>query len=240
MQNATFLKTLLDRARGRPSAQPLQVYLDLDSTLFTVRPRTQAILQRFTLERAAQFPRETELIKTVDVRDTDWGIRTSLKRLGLIADPAFADEIREYWKLLFFSSDYLYLDQPYIGAVDFVNALKRAGAEISYLTGRDRGRMGEGTFKSLKQHGFPLDFPDRQLLMKPSLDITDVDFKESVFKAIEGLHADVFFFENEPVILHRLLAAQFRLQMVFVDSTHSGQAEPPEKVIRISPDYRWE
>jgi hypothetical protein len=122
--------------------------------------------------------------------------------------------------------------------VEFVNALKTAGAHVHYLTGRDKPRMGEGTEKSLRAHGFPLDFPVEQLLMKPHSENSDIDFKEAVFRKLDGVFKEVWFLENEPLILNRLLEAKVRVNCIFVDSVHSGRATAPAHLPRIRPDFR--
>jgi hypothetical protein len=236
--SAEILNKLVKTATAAHPSQPVKVFLDLDSTLFTVRHRTQALLRKFAVEHSRQFPRQAASLEAVEVLDTDWGIRSALLRSGIAFDAEFAEQIRRYWQTGFFSSDYLHLDEPYPGAVDFVNRLKAAGAHVHYLTGRDRPRMGAGTEQSLRAHGFPLDLPLEQLLMKPQPDHSDIDFKESVFRKLDGIFREVWFFENEPLIINRLIEAKMRVNCVFVDSVHSGRALPPQGIPTVKPDFR--
>lgn len=291
------LKGLLTIVEDHKSSVPVHVFFDLDSTLFSVRRRTQTILRQFADEYKDQFPEQTRVLRNIELLDTDWGIKSALIRSGISFDLNFGPAVRDYWKLHFFSSTFLHLDDPYPGAVQFVQRLASAGAVVSYLTGRDRHRMGSGTIDSLRAHGFPLDTNANHLMMKPSLAISDVDYKEAVFAELFGIPSQesqfqtvrnpshssappvealiasitdaengtdkisetftnrkftalepfkiaedespkLWFLENEPVILHRILNRQFPINCIFVDSVHSGRALAPDGIAIAKPDYR--
>ncbi|MDC7124715.1 MAG: HAD family hydrolase, partial [Spirochaetales bacterium] len=68
---------------------------------------------------------------------------------------------------------------------------------IIYLTGRDLPNMSEGTIKSLKKHGFPVDDSTR-FMFKPNFDEPDLDFKIMAMKEINSIGKVIFAFENEP------------------------------------------
>lgn len=205
---------------------------DLDSTLFCVSPRTQVILRDFGDLEAATYPHHAKILKSIQVTPKDWGIKTALIRHGMSAPLDVFEAIRKHWLRHFFSSDYLHHDQPYPGAVEFVQKTSELGAEIFYLTGRDRPRMGEGTVRILRDLGFPLTSPEN-LLMKPSENVIDVDFKVAAFQKITKRHQGMIFFENEPVILNRIHRTFPDIQLIAMDSVHSGREEIDDATPRL-------
>ena len=121
------------------STSPVVIF-DLDSTLFDVSPRTQAILDTFLKlpHVQEQHPKEYSLLRTVQIQSGDWGLRQPLEKMGFQSTPDFHKTLREYWRQHFFSSQFLHHDQPYVGAIEYVTALQDIGAQIYYLTGRDQ------------------------------------------------------------------------------------------------------
>src|SRR5690606_15584018 len=128
------------------------------------------------------------------------------------------------------SNSYLHYDQPYEGAVDYVQALHQAGAHIIYLTGRDVERMGEGSVEVLKKWNFPMN-DKAELVLKPHRSMDDAEFKSDWFiKACRIDFEKIYFFENEPVNLHKILKTCPQVEMIFFKSTHAGKAAPPENL----------
>ncbi len=234
----SLLKQILKMASDAPKSAPLETIFDLDSTLYCVSFRTEKILHRLgdEPEFRKQYPQQAELLKKAQGVPQDWGIKTMLKRLGIQADLDFFETVREYWIEHFFSSQHLHHDRPYPGAVEYLEALKKSGAHIRYLTGRDRPRMGEGTLKSLDQWGFPLEKPE-YLIMKPQKELDDSEFKREFFANLKPSPSSTWFFENEPVIVNKILAARPEVKIVFMDSVHSGRETAPEQVHRIKLEY---
>lgn len=221
---------ILEHLYDRLKVGKVQIFFDLDSTLFNVSHRTQAILRDFanTPKMQELYPAECEKLKTIRVLDDDWGIRTVLERSQIQSELRFFESVREFWMNHFFSNRYLIHDQPYEGAVEFVRQLKSQGADIAYLTGRDRPRMETGTVESLRKWNFPLETPEQQLFMKPSAYMNDGEFKRDfMLQADKNSPSELWLFENEPVIIDLLIKNVPRLKIVFMDTVHSGRAEPP-------------
>ncbi|RME14139.1 MAG: HAD family hydrolase [Bdellovibrio sp.] len=230
-------KNILQAAKESTS---LLVVFDLDSTLFDVSPRSQKILQDCSQDSEFQalFPEEWPLLHKVQVRPTDWGIRESLLRSPIKAHLSFFEHVQKFWKKHFFSDTYLHLDRPYPGAVPFVQSIYNAGAHIIYLTGRYQTRMMHGTVQSLKKHGFPLEENMENLIMKPSESEKDETYKVEVLKTLEKQYSRIWFFENEPVIIQHTLRQCPSINIVFMDTVHSGRTTPPENLLRIQKQFR--
>lgn len=217
-------QSLLDQGK------PVLAVFDLDSTLFDVSPRIQTIIHAFADQpELSSEPTLREMLKAVRTQHTDWGIRTALERAGFKPlESPHALAIRDFWRAKFFSNEYLHLDRPLDGAVAFVQKLFSMGAEIAYLTGRDQIRMLPGTEKSLQQHHFPLSPPQARLAMKPMAGPDDHRFKEEWFTALpKHQYPVIWFFENEPLNINSIREVHPEIQVIFVDSTHSGKALRP-------------
>lgn len=212
---------------------------DLDSTLFDVSPRIQKILEdlRDHPEIKKSYPQIIPYLKDVKTQRTDWGIKAALMRaLSKVAPPPlnFHKDARAFWARHFFSNEYLHFDHPVEGAVEFVNLLHGMGIEIAYLTGRDWERMGRGTVEVLKKWNFPT--PDDstsvspvRLAMKPAQGSDDSLFKSGWFESIKPhTYSKILFFENEPKILHSVKENHPEIEIFFMETTHSGKAEPDE------------
>lgn len=213
------------------------VVFDLDSTLFNVTPRLEKVLLDYAQVPLHQekFPEQVQYFAKIRILKKDWGIRQILIRAGLDGHHhEFQNSVREYWIQHFFSNDLLDHDIPYAGAVEFVQSLAASGAEIVYLTGRDVHRMGEGSKKNLLKWGFPLDERNQQLILKPHQSLNDGEFKKNWFKSLpENKYRHIWFFENEPVNIHLIRQARPEVEIIFFDSTHSGEAHPPEDLPHI-------
>lgn len=212
------------------------VVFDLDSTLFDVSPRLEKILLDFAANpfHQLQFPDQVALLRNIKTLRSDWGIKGALQRAGLDGHHAdFQEAIRAYWEKNFFSNHYLQFDIPYEGAVEFVNQVAQAGANIAYLTGRDVDRMGGSSAEIIAQWGFPLN-DKAQLILKPHRSMDDAQFKTDWFlEARTESYEKIFFFENEPVNLAHLALNCPEIEMIFFESTHAGKAEPPVNIPRI-------
>ena len=213
------------------------VVFDLDSTLFDVSLRLERVLLNFAKVPAHQsrFPEQIQYFKNIQILKKDWGIRQILVRAGLEGHHnEFQDCVREYWIKHFFSNEALEHDIPYPGAPEFVQSLAAAGAEIIYLTGRDVHRMGEGSKKFLLHWGFPLDEKNQQLILKPHRSLVDAKFKKDWFGSLpKDKYQKIWFFENEPVNIHLIRKKHPEVEIIFFDSTHSGEASTPDDLPRI-------
>lgn len=217
---------------------------DLDSTLFDVSPRIQKILEdlREHPETQKGFPEIVPYLKNIQTHRTDWGIKAALSRaLEKLNRPSsdFQKRARDFWTQHFFSNEYLHFDHPVEGAVDFVNAFFESRADIAYLTGRDWDRMGPGTVEVLKKWKFPVENDSRhpqqvRLAMKPVAGSDDSLYKSGWFHSLKPHeYSRILFFENEPKILHRVMEEHPEVELFFLDTTHSGKAEPHVDWIKL-------
>lgn len=234
-----LLNDLIDLAtRQKSIGCPIKVVFDIDSTLFDVSHRICEILRDFAKlpEVLLKYPKEAETLSKLVPDIDDFGVKRTLARHGFVwPSHDFAFQIVSFWKTHFFANTYLHHDKPYMGAKEFVCALFNAGADISYLTGRDVPRMWNGTLESLKQCGFPLDNDHANLVLKPNSDITDVEFKRNYFKQLGGASNPIWFFENEPANIHEVMEHCPHVKIIFVNTVHSESAPPPpDSIERIS------
>ena len=73
-----------------------------------------------------------------------------------------------------------------------------------------------------------------RLAMKPVKGADDSEFKSSWFDSIKPHQFKrILFFENEPVILHHVKKHHPEIEIVFLDTTHSGQAVPHDQWLTI-------
>lgn len=235
----TVLRRILRELENlQNQGQKSLVVFDLDSTLFDVSPRLERILMDFAAlpENQGRFPEQVEKFKHIKTLRSDWGIQGALIRAGLDGHhPEFQAAVRDFWRKNFFSSHYLQYDIPYDGAMDYVKAVHKIGAQIAYLTGRDTERMGTGSIEVLKQWDFPLILGLADLVLKPHKSLDDAEFKTNWFREAqqEGGYGKIFFFENEPVNIHHLKKHGPPVEIIFMETTHSGEAVPPEDIPRI-------
>jgi len=215
------LKAIQLASRG--PATPVVVF-DLDSTLFDVTPRLQRILHDFAQNPKFQtrFPDSCSILIEAEAHPKDWGFENTLRRAGLDGHhPHFHQALKDFWIKTFFSNEYLEFDVPYQGAVEFVQSVFAIGAQIVYLTGRDIPRQGLGTEKILKKWNFPLDPRTCRMVLKPQAHMPDAEFKEHFFQQFKP-HTAIWLFENEPVNINYIQQRHPHVQMVFVDTVHSG------------------
>jgi len=251
-----ILKKIIEEAKLYASTNKrLLAIFDLDSTLFDVSPRIAQILREFAADpkMRSAWPEETHIIRDIEPHPDAYGIRISLERAGIKdPNPEFKKSIIDYWRKYFFANEHLRYDVPYPGAAEYVRDLQKAGGEIIYLTGRDVPRMLQGTIEQLKTHGFPLDdqllvysppesedklYTDRldvkrgHLYLKPDSSYDDAVFKKDFFIRVDHAPGPVWFFENEPANIHLVLEHCPHIQVLYVETVHSGAKPPPGKEV---------
>ena len=201
----------------RPVPQPV-VTFDLDSTLFDNRPRQLAILSDFAKAKGLTGADE------LDFTDIDgWRVVDYVSRLGGVAgrEAELKNEFKTFWRDRFFTSEYCLFDHPLPGAGAFAMEVEQTGAKIVYLTGRHEA-MRHGTAKSLQAGSFPEGF----LLMKPTFEMTDTQWKEIAIPQIRGMGEVVACFDNETTHVNRLFAAFPNAYVIWLCTDHSPEAEP--------------
>ncbi len=215
-QSAT-LSHVVDLVSGAflrdPKRAPV-VTFDLDSTLFDNRPRQLAILGEFARAHGLSG------IDRLRVEEIDgWRLVESLPKLGGF-HPEMIPKFKPFWRDRFFTSEFCAHDAALPGAPEYVHSVERAGAKVVYLTGRHEA-MREGTAKSLATNGFPTG----TLLVKPTFEMTDTEWKEIAVPKVHAVGSVVACFDNETTHVNRLKAAFPGALVVWIRTDHSPEAE---------------
>lgn len=211
---------------------------DLDSTLFCMKYRSQAIIDSCLREEEFrdQFSDKIEKMKKIKVTERDWSIKEIMSRYGFSPEEPCVLFMDKYWRKSFFKNTYLHLDRPYKGCVEFIECISSGNTIIFYLTARNHATMLEGTVESLKKWKFYFE-DEKKLIMKESTEIEDAAYKTEKLKQLKKKYKTILFFENEPVILNRVAKEIPDIHLFWIDSTHSRRAEPPEKALALPIDY---
>lgn len=208
--------------------------LDIDSTLVTTYQRNQAIIQKFISLHKAQFPEDCLALKQAKCQLGDYGIETCLKRIQFKAtDLRFSEILHSYWRENFFSNNFLHADQPVEGAVKWVQFLKTCDIDFIYLTARHKDTMWDGTLSSLKNLGFPIS--EKNLFLKEDLADKDEEYKAKVLASVidKKNGKNVFFIDNEPLVLNAIQDNHPSVRLVWFNSTHAGKSKPPNGITTI-------
>lgn len=214
----------------RTAARPVVVF-DVDSTLVSTAARHHGILQAFAEQ--ADHAGLSELVATLGPDDFGWTVDGPLRGRVELDDAAWS-ALERFWFARFFSGDFLHLDQPVPGAVDFVKRVHRAGAWVYFLTARNAETMGGATLTALHRMGFPLLDGRFTLHLKPHGGVADKVFKRAALQEVAALGEVVATYENEPANAN-LFAEHFPgATHVWMDSVCSPGAPPlrPE-ILRI-------
>jgi hypothetical protein len=206
------------------------VIFDLDSTLFNVSPRTLAILQDWIKTDAGKSAQP--YFNCLSISDIGYSLDDLWieKKIPLDLLP-----VKKFWRDHFFDHDYLNLDHMMKGAREFVHQVYDAGANITYLTGRDSPTMYFGTAAQLQQHELPVDRNRTRLILKAKRHHDDVEFKSTTIKQLnETFGKIVANFENEPKNLVAMAKAVPAAKHIFIETNCSGHPAPViEGLIRL-------
>lgn len=197
------------------------VTFDLDSTLFDNRPRQLAILGEFAAAKGLSG------VERLDPQKIDgWKTAEEIPRLGGAQgrERELMAEFKSFWRTRFFTSEICRHDVALPGSAEYVRAIEAAGAKVVYLTGRHEA-MREGTAASLASGGFPAGV----LLMKPTFEMTDTEWKEIAVAKLRELGVVIGCFDNETTHVNRLRAAFAQAAVVWIRTDTSPEAEPVAK-----------
>lgn len=222
------------RDRGKPT--PV-VCFDLDGTLLDNRPRTRVILAELAERWHASAPELAERLLGAKVEHLAYLLADTLERLG-ITDPSRVAEAQTFWKDRFFADDHLKHDVPVPGSVEFARACYDAGAILVYLTGRDLPFMGIGSFRSLRDVGFPIGVPGTELVCKPDAAMADEAFKRMEAPKLARVGDIVAAFDNEPVNCNTLLEQNPGCESILIDTQHLPGAPPLDPGVKVLGDFR--
>lgn len=233
------------RSRVHHGGKPVKVVFDLDSTVFDVKPRTLRILKEFALSKEARqiSQRLSEWCLGLEAHGLLYTLEESARANGIPPgeprEKEFLHAAFRYWRQRFFTHQYVLMDQPSPGAVDYTNAVVDAGGIAVFLTGRDWPGMGRGTRTMLEHWGFPCDPRVSELLMKPSFGTDDADFKDGALRELRTDGSAVALFDNEPANFHVFEKNFPEAWLVFYHSNCSTkEAKPVNRVYKIE-NFLW-
>lgn len=207
------------------SSLPPVVVFDLDGTLMDNRPRSIAILREVAASWEARHPDVARRLSSITPDALTYLVSDSLRRLGVTAEELVI-EAEAYWRTKFFRDDHLVHDIAINGAVEFARDCYAAGATLVYLTGRDLPLMGTGTFKSIRDLGFPIGVAGTQVILKPNADMADEAFKRLVAPELLRIGRVIAAFDNEPGNCNAFREAYPDCASVLVDTQHMPGAPP--------------
>jgi hypothetical protein len=223
-ERVALLRSVVDRVRAQIARGPAVVVFDLDGTLMDNRPRVVAILHELALAWALKHPEASAACARASADDIGYGFIANLRRLGVV-DPALHQEGLAFWKDRFFQDPHVKHDIEILGARAYVKACYDAGAVVVYLTGRDLPNMALGSFASLRDLGFPIGVIGTELVVKPTFEMPDADFKREVAPELRRLGTVIAAFDNEPANVNLFLEAHPDSHGIFLDTQYAP--DPP-------------
>ena len=236
----SLLQSIIDRgAAFAASGRRAVVVFDLDGTLMDNRPRTVTILKELGeawRERAAMASGALMLASATKLA---YLVRDSLSRFG-IEDESLLAEGESFWRDRFFTDDYQQHDIALAGSVAFAHALYAAGVNIVYFTGRDLPKMALGSFKSLRELGFPIGVIGTELVVKPFFEMPDEEYKRTEGPKLSRIGEVIAVFDNEPINCNVLLEHHPECTSVFVDTQHFPNAPPLDPRVKVIGDFRMD
>ncbi len=211
------LERVVERARAE-GARGVVVF-DLDSTLLDNRPRQARILREFGAQNGI-----AALANARPEHWDSWDIRRAMRNAGLeaVEIDRWSDAAKIFWRERFFTSEYCADDEAIRGAVRFVGEIAGAGAMVAYCTGRHEA-MREGTVACFSRLGLPVPGGRVHLLMKPTFEITDDDWKNSAYDQLRKLGRVIAVFDNEPTHVNGYRAAFPEAFCVHLATDDSGR-----------------
>lgn len=205
------------------------VILDLDSTLYEVKPRTHRILTEWAdSEDALQHTPVRKVFQKLTLPQVGYSVRDTFDHLKLCQNEnaGAVDSVRRFWTSRFFTSQYLPYDHAYAGSPEFAQKLYDLGAHLVYLTGRDEPGMGHGTRENLVRDGFPLNVPRTTTMLKPERKMDDLVHKKRATEILRQFGNVVASFENEPLNVVSFSEIFPEAMHVFMDTVCSHEPAP--------------
>lgn len=231
-RRSALLGDILERARHRRGERARVLVFDLDGTLMDNRPRVTAILRELAEEWRVAHPEASSRAARATHEEIVYGFVDNLKRLG-VEDPTLHDAGLAFWKERFFRDPHVRHDIAIPGAVEFVRACYERGATLVYLTGRDLPNMALGSFASLRDLGFPIGCVGTELVVKPTFEMPDSDFKRGVAPDLARLGEVVAVFDNEAANNNLFLEAHPEAASVYLDTQHAPNPPPLDARVAV-------
>lgn len=237
---AQSLGRLVDEveALGRRGFSPVVVF-DLDDTLFSTAARHIKILREYAAQPDVRkrWLEEAWALVRIEPAQLKYSILDTAAAAG-VSRPELLQDLKSFWARRFFTNDYLLADEPLAGAPEYCEELRRRGARLVYMTGRDE-TMRQGTERALASRGFPA--PGGQgasLILKPRFDAPDLAFKMEAISRLGEWGVVTGAFENEPAHINLFSDAFPEALMYFVDTKHSGKPIEPHPEVQWIKDFR--
>lgn len=227
---------LLDRIIERAKPGMVGVF-DLDGCLFDTRIRLVSIFHEF-----ASVHREAGRYFSFAERSdfTDWDLKKPLRKYGMPESEidAIFKEFIAFWRVRFFSDEYVAWDDPMPGATDLVESCYDKGMDIVYLTGRDI-KMRKGTEQALRRCGFPYDIERTVLFTKPTFNMEDTTYKMEALEEIAKIGTIAVSIDNEPANINSMSERFPNALCVHIETDHSFREDRPYKHLpRLRSFYR--
>ncbi|WP_394823804.1 HAD family hydrolase [Pendulispora albinea] len=236
-EQSELLGAILARCAHEPSSGPPPIVVfDLDGTLMDNRPRTSAILRELAEHWTSREPELAAGLRNADPRSLAYMMTDTLGLLGVTRSD-LVTEAQEYWRVRFFRDEHLVHDIPLAGSVSFAKDCYAAGATLVYLTGRDLPHMGLGTFRSLRDLGFPIGVPGTELVLKPEFSMPDEAFKREVAPTLARVGHVIASFDNEPGNCNAFKEVYPHAESVLIDTQHTPCAPPLGPGVRVLADF---
>jgi hypothetical protein len=99
--------------------------------------------------------------------------------------------------------------------------------------------MGIGTFRSLRDLGFPIGMPGTELVCKPDFNMPDEAFKRLEAPKLSRVGRVIAAFDNEPANCNVFLEQNPESESVFVDTQHLPGAPPLDPRVAIIDDFSF-
>ena len=233
-----LLRGIVARSAHVPGKGPAPIVVfDLDGTLMDNRPRTCAILRELGATWTGREPEHAARLRDASPDSLAYLLTDSLARLGVTRTELVA-EAEEFWRARFFRDEHLVHDVALAGAVEFARDCYSAGAVLVYLTGRDLPLMGLGTFRSLRDLGFPIGVAGTEVVLKPDAAMPDEAFKRLAAPDLARVGDVVAVFDNEPANCNVFREMYPACASVFVDTQHTPGAPPLVAGVHTISDFR--
>jgi hypothetical protein len=235
---AALLRSIVGRVRSEAASRgptPVIVF-DLDGTLMDNRPRTARILREFADTLGSEDAAIAARLRVCEPAQLAYLLTDSLTLMGVTRTELVA-RAEAFWRDRFFADDHLKHDVEVPGAVEFTKSCYDAGAILVYMTGRDLPLMGIGSFRSLRDLGFPIGMPGTELVLKPDANMPDEAFKRLEAPKLARVGKIVAAFDNEPANCNTLLAMNPGCDSVLLDTQHLPGAPALHAGVKVIRDF---
>jgi hypothetical protein len=219
-----------------PAERDPVVVFDLDGTLIDNRPRSSTIMHELAELWRGRHPEIARKLAAARPDAIQYLFRENLRACGVCDDSLFAEAV-SFWRARFFTDEFLCHDVPVAGALRFARHCYDAGARLCYFTGRDLPNMALGSLASLRDLGFPIAVPGTELVLKPSTEISDYDFKRKLVPALPRSGVVVAAFDNEPGNCNLFRDTFSDAEVFLVDTQHLPGAPELARAVRVIADF---